>query len=213
MGWVSRFWLMRCGLVLVWLCLLMPTGKAKAANVVIDFESALSTYSSTATFTITGGAAEFFQIITPPSGGWGIKGTVGNSHLGIWGTWTAAGKNGGWTGASDTTYGKISLLGGLTNVSLDVFSNGNQSISFYGFAGGVLQTTVTPSLALSNVNGTNEYLARTVTLNGVDEIRYNSSSPFGIDNLIVGVPEPSAVSLLAVGLGGLAMIRRRRKKD
>ena len=26
----------------------------------------------------------------------------------------------------------------------------------------------------------------------------------------VGVPEPSALSLLAVGLGGLAMIRRRR---
>lgn len=201
---------MRLGLVFVWLCLVMLGGKAKAANVVIDFESALSTYSSTATFTIMGGAAEYFQIVTPPGGGWGIKGTVGNSHLGIWGTWTAAGKNGGWTGASDATYGKISLVGGLNDVSLDVFSSGNQSITFYGFAGGVLQTTVTPSLALTNVSGTNEYLARTVTLNGVDEIRYNSSSPFGIDNVIVGVPEPSALPLLAVGLGGLAMLRRRR---
>jgi len=31
-----------------------------------------------------------------------------------------------------------------------------------------------------------------------------------LDNIRVSVPEPSALSLLAVGLGGLAMMRRRR---
>ena len=30
------------------------------------------------------------------------------------------------------------------------------------------------------------------------------------DNITMAVPEPSALSLLAVGLGGLAMMRRRR---
>jgi hypothetical protein len=30
------------------------------------------------------------------------------------------------------------------------------------------------------------------------------------DNITMPVPEPSALSLLAIGLGGLAMIRRRR---
>ena len=200
---------MRVKLIMVCLCLTLIKLQATAANVVIDFESAISTYSATATFTIVGGANEFFQIVTPPSGGWDLMGTVGNKHLGIWGNWSIVNKNGGWTGVSDTTYGKISFIGGVSNVSLDVFSNANQSISFYGFAGGVLKTTVTPSLALSNVNGTNEYLARTVTLNGVDEIRYNNSGPFGIDNVIVGVPEPSALSLLAVGLG--VVLRRRRR--
>jgi len=30
------------------------------------------------------------------------------------------------------------------------------------------------------------------------------------DNITMPVPEPSALSLLALGLGGLAMMRRRR---
>jgi hypothetical protein len=183
--------------------------RTEAANVVVDFESSLATYATAVTFSIVGGASEYLQIITPPAGSWGIMGTQGSSHLAIWGSWSGAGKNGGWTGASDTTYGKITLIGGAKNVTLDVFSASNQTISFYGFAGGSLISTVTPTLALTNVSGTNEYLARTVALNGVDEIRYNNSGPFGIDNLVVGVPEPSGLSLLAVGLGGLAMARRR----
>jgi hypothetical protein len=32
----------------------------------------------------------------------------------------------------------------------------------------------------------------------------------GADNITMPVPEPSALSLLAIGLGGLAMMRRRR---
>ncbi|NBT49419.1 MAG: PEP-CTERM sorting domain-containing protein, partial [Actinobacteria bacterium] len=32
----------------------------------------------------------------------------------------------------------------------------------------------------------------------------------GADNITMPVPEPSAVSLLAIGMGGLAMFRRRR---
>ena len=187
------------------------TAKAGAANIVVDFESALSTYATAVTFNIMGGANEYFQIVTPPGGSWNIMGTQGSSHLGVWGSWSGASKNGGWTGASDTTYGKITLLGGVKTVTLDVFSSSNQTISFYGFAGGSLLSTVTPTLALTNVSGTNEYLARTVTLTGVDEIRYNNSNPFGIDNLVIGgVPEPSALSLLTVGLGGWAMMRRRR---
>jgi hypothetical protein len=183
--------------------------RAKAANVVVDFESSLSTYATAVTFNIVGGASEYLQIVTPPGGGWGIMGTQGSSHLGVWGSWTAAAKNGGWTGVFDATYGKITLIGGAKNVTLDVFSGSNQTISFYGFAGGSLISTVTPTLALTNVSGTNEYLARTVTLNGVDEIRYNNTNPFGIDNLVVGVPEPSAFSLLAIGLG--VVLRQRRK--
>jgi hypothetical protein len=196
------------GAVLAVSCLPFRT---EAANVVVDFESSLATYATTATFNIMGGANEYFQIITPPAGSWGIMGTQGSSHLGVWGSWSGAGKNGGWTGVSDTTYGRIALVGGVKNVTLDVFSGSNQTISFYGFAGGSLISTVTPTLALTNVSGTNEYLARTVTLNGVDEIRYNNTGPFGIDNLVVGVPEPSGLSLLALGLGGLAMARRRRR--
>ena len=38
----------------------------------------------------------------------------------------------------------------------------------------------------------------------------NGSRFVGADNITMPVPEPSAVSLLAVGLGGLAMLRRRR---
>ena len=38
----------------------------------------------------------------------------------------------------------------------------------------------------------------------------NGSRFVGADNITMPVPEPSAVSLLAVGLGGLAMMRRRR---
>ncbi|NDE85466.1 MAG: PEP-CTERM sorting domain-containing protein [Verrucomicrobia bacterium] len=201
---MSRRWL----IVIAASCLPFRT---EAANVVVDFESSLTTYATSVTFSIMGGAAEYFQIITPPAGSWGIMGTQGSSHLGVWGSWTGAGKNGGWTGASDTTYGRIALLGGAKNVTLDVFSASNQTISFYGFAGGSLISTVTPTLALTNVSGTNEYLARTVTLNGVDEIRYNNSNPFGIDNLVIGVPEPSALSLLTVGLG--VLFRWSRKRD
>jgi hypothetical protein len=42
----------------------------------------------------------------------------------------------------------------------------------------------------------------------VKEAAFNSTPNSGIT--ISGVPEPSALSLLAVGLGGLAMMRRRR---
>jgi hypothetical protein len=38
----------------------------------------------------------------------------------------------------------------------------------------------------------------------------NGSRFVGADNITMPVPEPSALSLLAVGLGGLAMMRRRR---
>ncbi|NDC79901.1 MAG: PEP-CTERM sorting domain-containing protein, partial [Verrucomicrobia bacterium] len=35
-------------------------------------------------------------------------------------------------------------------------------------------------------------------------------SPLNTSNISLVVPEPSALSLLAVGLGGFALIRRRR---
>jgi hypothetical protein len=39
----------------------------------------------------------------------------------------------------------------------------------------------------------------------------NGSRFVGADNITMPVPEPSALSLLAVSLGALAMIRRRGK--
>ena len=45
---------------------------------------------------------------------------------------------------------------------------------------------------------------------GFEQVTLNwSYNNFG-SAVTAGVPEPSALSLLAVGLGGLAMIRRRR---
>jgi hypothetical protein len=38
----------------------------------------------------------------------------------------------------------------------------------------------------------------------------NGSRFVGADNITMPVPEPSVLSLLAVGLGGLAILRRRR---
>ena len=51
-------------------------------------------------------------------------------------------------------------------------------------------------------------------LNGVftvQEAAFNSTPNSGIT--ISGVPEPSALSLLAIGLGGLAILRRRKKAN
>jgi formylglycine-generating enzyme required for sulfatase activity len=51
----------------------------------------------------------------------------------------------------------------------------------------------------------------------LDASHYSQLDPVGAGYLrgfrvaIVGVPEPSALSLLTIGLSGLAMIRRRKK--
>jgi hypothetical protein len=56
----------------------------------------------------------------------------------------------------------------------------------------------------------------TKLVSGFSALVYGASNPYAIDsyydsfNITASVPEPSAVSLLAVGLGGLGMMRRRR---
>ena len=56
----------------------------------------------------------------------------------------------------------------------------------------------------------------TKLISGFSALVYGASNPYAIDsyydsfNITASVPEPSALSLLAVGLSGLAMVRRRR---
>ncbi|HEY9108686.1 MAG TPA: PEP-CTERM sorting domain-containing protein [Roseateles sp.] len=44
---------------------------------------------------------------------------------------------------------------------------------------------------------------------GLSEVRFSATSGFQLDN-VAAVPEPGSVALLALGLGGLMLTRRRR---
>jgi len=64
-----------------------------------------------------------------------------------------------------------------------------------------------PDTGYMRVNSGAVYSPDTSTAGGA----YSSAASWGFDNVsISGIPEPSALSLLAVGLGGLAFLRRRR---
>jgi hypothetical protein len=168
-----------------------------------------------------GGATDSFRTVVAP-GSWGLLGTAGTEFMGVWGDWSAANAHGSYTGAGDMTYGSIfftqpsSLTPMAVNVTLDLLNasawgNRSGSVTIYGFNNGTQVSALTPTFGLTTVDTTSEYVAN-VSLMGVDEIRYATTTPMGLDNINFtpsAVPEPSTFALVGMDLSATLIFRRR----
>lgn len=156
----------------------------------------------------------------------------GNPLNGTQTTWAAPGANGyGWTAAA--AGGLFSLSGALsTNLADDPLTltfTGNTVTAFGGtwgntdFSGNLIPGTVTVNLSNGQTNtitftGASQGFLGWVGNTAIASVVLSSDSGPGVndwikaDNVYTGaqpVPEPATVA--ALGLGGLALLRRRRK--
>ena len=134
------------------------------------------------------------------------------------GSWAISGTNGdrfsGFNGASYglTTTFSTNVSGFNLDVTRSAGSSANDTFTLEGWLGGSMVETHTVTL-----NTINQW--QTVTLASVvDKTVWKGANstggfhPYGIDNVRWnGVPEPT--SMLALGLGAVALIRRRRTKS
>ena len=193
------------------------------AQTVINFEDGVIDHLSLGfTTSAVGGASPLDDWLLPglsngDPGNWGLEGSNGPKLLGISGDFGGRGQ--AYTGPGDTEYAALDFTVPNTttplavNVSFDVLdrSGDNATYTFYGFNNGSLVSTVTPTLSAVTIDGYAEQMA-TVYLTDVDEIRFNSTSYGGIDNVVfpATIPEPSTLALsLMGGLGGRVLFRRR----
>jgi hypothetical protein len=203
------------------LALLVAAFTVKAQSV-INFENSQINQENLGLITTTTGGAPGFALLAGLSNGdpgnWGLEGSNGPHLLGFWGSWN--GFTQGYTGPGDTEYAAIDFTVPNTTtplavgVSFNVLSRsdyaGGSYYTFYGFNNGNQVVADTPSFTSVIIDGYSEYEA-TVSFTGVDEIRFNSTEPGGLDNFIISsVPEPSTLAL--AGLGGLSLLQFRRRK-
>jgi hypothetical protein len=90
---------------------------------------------------------------------------------------------------------------------MDYNSSSKNITSSYADSAAPSNFTITKSLDVSNwLNMSGGFK---ILIGGYSQDASISSGLLNLDNFVV-IPEPSALSLLAVGLGGMAMMRRRR---
>jgi hypothetical protein len=193
------------------------------AQTVVNFEDSIYTvdYINLGFLTSTTGGASAFGLVAGMANGdpgnWGLEGSNGPQLLGFWGGWSVNPSQ-AYTGPGDTEYASINFTVPTTttpeavDVSFDLLERTSQSASytFYGFSNGSLVDTITPTLTPVTIDGYAEQMA-TISFLGVDEIRLDSTGPGGLDNFVISpVPEPT--TLVLAGLGGLELLRFRRRK-
>jgi hypothetical protein len=101
-----------------------------------------------------------------------------------------------------TTIGLSSVI-----LKMDYNSSSKNITSSYADSAAPSNFTITKSLDVSNwLNMSGGFK---ILIGGYSQDASISSGLLNLDNFVV-IPEPSALSLLAVGLGGMAMMRRRR---
>ena len=127
-----------------------------------------------------------------------------------------------WTLANSPT---VSLLDSGRNLVASFVYDSNTGGTSYNVQGGsfALQSSSTYFVQLANGNGSLN-VTTTTTEAGLPSWTIGNGFLIGSDSSastqssqimqfsLSGVPEPSALSLIALGLGGLAMIRRRRSR-
>jgi hypothetical protein len=141
-----------------------------------------------------------------------------NSNLtNYYGVGTGRGNNpdGLWIGVQDIIF-QPSFAATLTSLSVDVAGHATASIEIYDQSGAIL-LGVPVDLTYGALMDPGVYAHYSVTSsNGIGGFRLLGSSVLGntsIDNVVVNgeaVPEPGTVGLLAAGLFGLVLLRRRR---
>ena len=194
-----------------------------AANLALTFDQPTFVNGATGTWTFTGQMAAD----TTGAGGttYGDIGFVYDYHnfgtqYGIPGTsnlpgncWLSfSGLNGSGTATDDTTTYAINPIGiwVLIYPSINVFT-----LSIYldpypipDFRGQVFEINASGNFVVSNILGTSpEDLG--VTFQNLEGTYENQINNDPARSLVISVPEPSALSLLAVGLG--VVLRRRRR--
>ena len=133
-----------------------------------------------------------------------------------------------FNGTAEPLY--IGMQGGTWRLALPSTTGPDSGVSFSGFKTGVAKITLgagatgTVSLWVGDnaidvvdVSGDADTTVTGFALTGADKIRLQGGAGISFDNLIMGdtyqdvgaVPEPATMSLLA--LGGIAMLRRRKK--
>ncbi|NBQ65151.1 MAG: PEP-CTERM sorting domain-containing protein [Verrucomicrobia bacterium] len=209
---------------LLLLCLLMlQVNLVWAANLALTFDQPTFVNGATGTWTFTGQMAAD----TTGAGGttYGDIGFVYDYHnfgtqYGIPGTsnlpgncWLSfSGLNGSGTATDDATTYAINPIGiwALIYPSINVFT-----LSIYldpypipDFRGQVFEINASGNFIVSNILGTSpEDLG--VTFQNLEGTYENQINNDPARSLVISVPEPSALSLLAVGLG--VVLRRRRR--
>jgi hypothetical protein len=177
----------------VGLLLLLGQWFALQASTVINFEDDVVDHASLGFVTgKAGGASEYLGIVEGKAngdpGGWSIEGSNGPRMVGIWGGWN--GNSGGWTDASDTTYGFVAftnvstaspLFVGVTFDVLVATGNSSGTFIFYGFSNGVQVASQTVALSPVTIDGYAEYEG-SVALTNIDQIRWYTTMPCGLDN-------------------------------
>jgi hypothetical protein len=209
------------------LALLGTAAPVLAQSTIINFEDGLVEHENLGFITTAIGGASSLDnwllagLANGDPGNWGMEGSNGAHLLGISGDFASRGQ--AYTGSGDTEYAAIDFTVPNTttpkavNVSFDVLERSVASggangtfATFYGFNNGSLVATITPTLSVVTIDGYFEQMA-TVSFSGIDEIRFNTTTYGGVDNIIIShVPEPSTLAL--AGLGGLGMLWQLRRR-
>lgn len=160
--------------------------------------------------------------ITNEYAGFGV--TFGATNAGTWGglsagdpgNWDLEGTNGpAFLGNNDAGYiTSIFFSSLINNVSFDASrssgSDAGQTLTISAYNGAALVASQTITFGDIN-NWTSVSFATT----GIDSLILDGSdtgfSPYGIDNLVIAVPEPETYGMLLAGLGLIGFIAYRRR--
>ncbi|MEI7721408.1 MAG: PEP-CTERM sorting domain-containing protein [Verrucomicrobiota bacterium] len=221
------------GILMVCLCSLVRTQAAVVYTTLLEFnfDTANNHNSNTESYgvaSVSGISGNF--VTTHASGsagieGYGAGGSTGGAYNRYSGTSTSA------TTGVPIAYFTLTAPMGFDAVNFDTWSNHNYSYTqpsynvnvdfgtksggsyswanagtFLATSGGWISKSISFSSLAGNL-GAGDYAIRFVA-----QTSSTQSDFLGLDNvkLVSNVPEPSALSLFATGLGGLAMIRYRR---